>query len=163
LEEAVNDKAKLNQIIAAHPFLAGLEPQLCKWFCRCASLRCFDERQEVFREGGEADYFYLIESGQVVLDVFAPGRGRITIQTVEPGEALGWSWLFPPYQWHFSATATKPTEVIAFAAGSLRETAQQNQKFCYELVVRLARVLAGRLDDLRARLIYTCQELPGGE
>jgi len=156
----VNGQDKLSQLVAGHPFLTGLKPEVCEFFCRCASLRQFDAGQEIFREGGEADHFYLIERGQVVLEVFAPGRGMVTIQAVEPGEALGWSWLFPPYQWHFSATATKRTKAIAFAAESLRDSAQKNQEFCYELVVRLARVLAGRLEDVRSRLIYSCQNQP---
>jgi CRP-like cAMP-binding protein len=153
----VNQQAKLNRLVAAHPFLTGLKPQACEFFCGCASLRRFDKGQKIFQEGGKADHFYLIESGQVVLEVFAPGRGMLTIQAIGPGEALGWSWLFPLYQWHLSATAIKPTKAIAFAAERLRENARQNQEFCYELVVRLARVLAGRLDDVRTRLIYSYQ------
>ena len=154
----MNQQAKLKRLVAAHPFLAGLKPRVCEFFCGCASLRHYDKGQEILREGGKAEHFYLIERGQVVLEVFAPGRGMVTIQAVGTGDALGWSWLFPPYQWHFSATATKPTTAIAFAAEFLREKAQQNQEFCYELVVRLARVLAGRLDDVRTRLIYTYQQ-----
>jgi CRP-like cAMP-binding protein len=111
----------------------------------------------MFHEGGPADHFYLIESGQVLLQVFAPGRGMVTIQALGAGEALGWSWLFPPHQWHFSASATQPTEVIAFGAESLRRQARQDHDFCYELVVRLGQVLAGRLEDVLTRLIYDLQ------
>ena len=28
-----------------------------------------------------------------------------TIETIEAGEVVGWSWLFPPYRWHFDARA----------------------------------------------------------
>ena len=143
--------------VAAHPFLTGLKPEACEAFWHCASQRRFEAGQEIFREGDKAEHFFLIERGQVVLDLFVPGQGQVTIHAVGSGEALGWSWLFPPYQWHFSATATKPTTAIAFGAVYLRETAQQNPEFCYELVVRLARVLAGRLDDVRTRLLYAYQ------
>ena len=27
------------------------------------------------------------------------------IETLEAGEVVGWSWLFPPYRWHFDARA----------------------------------------------------------
>jgi CRP/FNR family cyclic AMP-dependent transcriptional regulator len=153
----MNPEAKLNKLVVAHPFLAGLKPQAHEIFCGCASLQRYDKGQIIFQEGGKADYFYLIESGQVVLDVSVPGQEMVTIQAVGPGEALGWSWLFPPYQWHFSATAIKPTKTIAFAAERLREHAQQNQEFSFELLQRLARVMAGRLADLRTRLIYSYQ------
>jgi CRP-like cAMP-binding protein len=156
----VNQQVQLKKLVAAHPFLAGVKPSVRQPFCQCASLQQFDQGQQLFCEGGEADRFYLINNGQVVLEAFVPGRGMVTIQAIGPGEALGWSWLFPPHQWHFSATAVKPTQAIAFPAKFLREKAQQNHKFCYELVVRLAGVLATRLEDVRSRLIYTYQYPP---
>ena len=30
------------------------------------------------------------------------------MQTLGPGDVLGWSWLVPPYRWHFGATARTP-------------------------------------------------------
>ena len=150
----------LKKLVAAHPFLAGVKPSVCRLFCQCGSLQRFDQGQQLFAEGGEADSFYLINNGQVLIEMYVPGRGMVTIQAVGPGEALGWSWLFPPHQWHFSATAVKPTEAIVFVAKGLRERAQQDHDFCYELVVRLAGVLAGRLEDVRTRLIYTHQYPP---
>jgi CRP-like cAMP-binding protein len=143
--------------VGAHPFLEGLKRPVLQLFCRCAVPQRFKQGQQLFCEGGDADHFYLINSGLVLLEVFVPERGMVAIQTVGPEDALGWSWLFPPYQWHFSATAVKPTQTIAFHAKALREQAQQDHQFCSELVVRLAGVLVGRLEDVRSRLIYTYQ------
>lgn len=157
----MNEQPELKTLLEGHPFLKGVKPSLRRVFYQCACLRHFDQGQQLFCEGGDADHFYLINHGQVLLEVSVPGRGSVTIQAVGPGEALGWSWLFPPYQWHFSATAIKPTEAIALLAKRLRDKAQQNPQFCYELVVRLASVLAGRLEDVRSRLIYSYQYPPG--
>jgi hypothetical protein len=41
-----------------------------------------------------------------------------TVQAVNAGEALGWSWLFPPYRWHFSGRAIQPTENELILPGS---------------------------------------------
>ena len=155
--EAVKSQGTISRRVAEHPFLVGLKPELSEIFCQCASLRHFDEGQEIFQQGGQADHFYLIESGQVVLDIRVPGRDKVVIQALGPGEALGWSWLFPPYQWHFSAAATTATETIAFGAECLREKAKENPRVGYELVLRLAQVLAGRLDDVSMRLFYSGQ------
>lgn len=145
---------ELSRIVSAHPFLAGVKPSLQGVFCQCAALQTFAQKQLIFGEGGAADHFYLIHSGQVLLEVFAPGRGTITIQALGSGDALGWSWLFPPHLWHFSATAVNRTQLISFPAEALRAKAKQSHEFCYELVVRLAQVLAGRLEDVRTRLIH---------
>ena len=150
----------VEEMVQAHSFLAGLKPEAYRLFCQCASLQYFAEGQEIFHQDGKAEHFYLIESGRVILETFVPGRGMATIQTLGPGEALGWSWLFPPHQWHFSATATESTEVIVFGAECLRKQAKQDHDFCYELVLRLAHVLAGRLEGVRTQLVDIYQMRP---
>ena len=76
-------------------------------------LKKIEPGELIFREGDPANSFYLIQQGKVVLESQA-GGGRIPVQTVETGEVLGWSWLFPPYYWHFDACAVESTEAIFF-------------------------------------------------
>lgn len=143
----------LESLIVNHPFLSGLNPHFYHFFNECALLRRYDPGQEVFHEHGNAGHFYLISSGKVTLETFVPGCGRVTIQTLGPGEALGWSWLFPPHQWHFSASAAEPTELIEFDAAHLREKAEENRDFANELITRVAKILLERLQGTREQLI----------
>ena len=143
----------LESVIVKHPFLAGLNPHFYHFFNECASLRRYEQGQEVFHEHGNAEHFYLIRSGKVSLETFVPGRGMVTIQTLGPGDALGWSWLFPPNRWHFSASAAEPTEVIEFEATHLREKAEENRDFGNELITRVAKILLERLQGTREQLI----------
>ena len=143
----------LANLTANHLFLSGLDPRFCNFLNECASVWRLDPSQDIFREHGNADSFYLIQSGRVALDIFVPGRGVETIQTLEAGEALGWSWLFPPYRWHFTAKAMEPTELIGFDAAHLRERMQENRDFGNELLARIARVLYQRLQATRRQLV----------
>ena len=143
----------LESLIVKHPFLSGLDPHFYHFFNECAFLRRYEPGQEIFHERGNAERFYLIQSGKVALETFVPGRGMVTIQTLEPGEALGWSWLFPPRPWHFSGSATEPTELIEFDAAHLREKAEENRDFGNELISRVARILLERLQGTREQLI----------
>jgi CRP/FNR family cyclic AMP-dependent transcriptional regulator len=97
--------------------------------------------------------FYLIQSGKVALETFVPGCGMVTIQTLGAGEALGWSWLFPPRKWHFSASASEPTELIQFDAEWLRDKAEENREFRCELITCVAQILLARLQGTRMQLI----------
>lgn len=144
---------RLESLIMKHPFLSGFDPHYYHFFNECAVLRRYEPGQEIFHEHGNAEHFYLIQSGKVALETFVPGRGMVTIQTLGPGEALGWSWLFPPRQWHFSASAIEPTELIEFDAAHLREKAEENRDFGNELISRVARVLLERLQGTREQLI----------
>jgi CRP-like cAMP-binding protein len=143
----------LESLLINHPFLSGLDPRLYQYFNRYSTLRRFGAGQQIFQEGGEADHFYLILSGEVAIETFVPGCGTVTIQTLGPGEALGWSWLFPPHQWHFTATTLKPTEVISLDAAPLREDAENDLEFRADLMSRITRTLVQRLQSTRMQLI----------
>jgi CRP/FNR family transcriptional regulator, cyclic AMP receptor protein len=140
-------------MVVKHPFWAGLDPHHVHLLKECATFERFDAGQLIFQEGGNANQFYLIQEGCVRLDAFVPGRGVVTVQTVSTGDALGWSWLFPPYRWHFSARASDATEAIVFAAELLRDKAAQNHDFGYELTTRVSKLLLQRLQETRLLLV----------
>jgi CRP-like cAMP-binding protein len=144
---------RLEKLVAKQPFLSILNPRFRQYFTDCAMLQHIDKGQEIFHQDGPADHFYLVLAGRVGLETFVPGCGMVTIQTLGPGEALGWSWLFPPRLWHFSSSALEPTDLIAFDAAYLRDKAEKNRDFAIELVNRMAGVLLQRLQGTRTQLI----------
>ena len=75
------------------------------------------------------------------------------MHTVNAGDALGWSWLYPPYQWQFSARALDPVEAVAFGAASLRERAAENHDFGYDLLLRMGRMMLDTLQGTRRKLV----------
>ncbi len=145
--------AGLQNLIEAHPFLAGLSQEHRRIFHDCASVRRFASEQVVFHEGAEADHFYLIATGRVTLNTFVPGHGMVSVQDLGPGAALGWSWLFPPYVWHFTASTREPTEVISLDARALRAKAAEDPEFHSELFSRIAESLYQRFLATRAQLL----------
>lgn len=141
------------ELVAAHPFLAGMDraqlDQLAAWGTR--SLLHAGAR--VFSEGGRAERFWLIREGQVALDVHVPGRGDMLVETLGPGAVLGWSWLFPPYEWRFGATAVTQTLTVAFDAAAVRRACADDPKLASELYRRFIEVVTDRLQATRLRLI----------
>jgi CRP/FNR family transcriptional regulator, cyclic AMP receptor protein len=151
--ETTNTAPSLPDIILTHRFLEGINPRYLHLLTESASFVRVGPGQDIFREGQEAEHFYLIHKGKVALETFVPREGTTTIQTLEGGEALGWSWLFAPYRWKFTARALEPCELVAFCARSLREKAEENHDFGYELLTRVSRVMLQRLQATRRRLI----------
>jgi CRP-like cAMP-binding protein len=145
--------ALVHEIILAHPFFKGINPRYVHLLTDCASFVRLGVGDDIFREGQDADHFYLLHKGRVSLDTFVPRVGSTTIQTIGPGEALGWSWLYPPYRWQFNARVVDPFEAVAFGAVSLREKAEENHDFGYDLAMRVGRVMLGRLQATRRRLV----------
>ena len=143
----------LEPILAAHPFFKDLEPRYLQLVVGCASNVRFNPEQFICREGEEANQFYLIRHGRVALQISVPGRGPLIVQTLEEGDILGWSWLFPPYHWHFDARAVELTRAIALDGKCLRTKCEEDHNLGYELLRRFANVVMQHLQATRLQVV----------
>lgn len=139
--------------VALHPFLAGLNHTQLALLTDCAMAAHFKKGQTILREGEFANRFYLIESGRVELESDAGLGDPIAIETIGPGDLLGWSWMFPPYVWHFTARAVEPTEAIFFYGTILREYCERDPSLGYELFKRMSAVMITRLQSARQKML----------
>jgi CRP-like cAMP-binding protein len=135
------------------PIFQGMSPEAIELLSGCASNVRFADGEMLFREGDEANVFYVVRHGRVALDTFVPTRGPVTIETIDPGEVIGWSWLFAPYRWHFDAKALGVVRATVFDAACLREKCERDPAFGYDLIRRFTQVLIERLQWTRLRLL----------
>ncbi len=140
-------------VLASHAFLRGLEPPYLALLASGARPFTAAASEVLAREGEPAHSFYLIRAGYVTLSVRAGARGSVEIQTVGPGEVVGWSWLVAPHRWHFEARAREVVSAIAFAAAWLREQAERDHHFGDFLLRHVVDVLAGRLTATQLQLL----------
>lgn len=142
----------LDKVVLDSELFAGLEDPYAEQLAGCSRLAGFDAGETLFREGEPADLFYLLRRGRVALELFVPGRGPMTIETVDEGEVVGWSWLFPPHTWHFDARAVTPVRAIAVDGACIRGKCEDDHALGYELMLRFSAVLLDRLNATRVRL-----------
>ena len=143
----------LEQTLREHPFFKDLNIEHIKLLVGCASNVVFREGDFVFREGEEANAFYFIRHGRVLIETHVPQKGPIIIRSRESGEILGWSWLVPPYRWHFDAHAVELTRAIALDGKCLREKCEQDHDLGYEVMKRFVVVIAEQLEATRLQLM----------
>lgn len=139
--------------LEAQPFFNGLSQQLLEALVKEAMPVEFKTGELIFNEGGVANRLYLLLNGRVVLE--APSdleHEPVRIETIGAGSVLGWSWLFPPYYWHFDARALTPVKAIFFYGTRLREQCEANHELGYELMKRVSGVVIERLQATRRRL-----------
>lgn len=113
----------------------------------------FKAEQVIFREGEMANRFYLILEGCVTLEADAQDHPPVPVDSVTTGDVLGWSWLFPPYTWNFSARAAGPVRAVFFYGTWLRERCAAEPALGYELMRRTAGVVIRRLQVTRQELV----------
>lgn len=107
----------------------------------------------IFREGQAAEGCWLIHDGQVALETSVPGRGPVVVQTLGPGDVLGWSWLVPPHRWQFTATASGQVAAAELDTTRLLELADEDPALGYPLALGLMDAVAARLHATRSRAL----------
>ena len=143
----------IHDLLARHPFFADLDTDELAFVAGCGSTTHFAEGSYIAREGDPADVFYVVRAGLVALEIAAPDRGAIVIDTVGAGEILGVSWLFPPYRWQFDARAVDTTRAVALDGTCLRAKCEEDPRLGYKLTQHLAEVMRHRMQSARVRLL----------
>lgn len=140
-------------ILAKHPFFQSMPEEYTHSVAMLAKTVDFEEGDILFEEGEEANKFYLIIKGRVAIKTFLANKGVITIQTVEDGEILGWSWFVPPYKYRFDAKALTKTQLIVINGAELRNQCENDEQLGYELMKRMVHAIATRLEETRLMLL----------
>ncbi len=144
---------QLEEVLADVPFLAGMSAERLALLAGCGSNVSFAAGETMFREGEPADVFYVIRHGTVAIELHLPARGAMTVETIDAGEVVGWSWLFPPHRWHFDGRALADVRATAFDGACLRGKCDEDPALGYDLTKRFAQVFSERLQWTRLRLL----------
>ena len=142
----------LERILGAHPFFKELGAQHLDLLVSCASNVRFAAGEFLFRTGEEANQFFLVRHGKVALEISAPGRPPLIVQTLADGDIIGWSWLIPPYHWRFDGRAVEPVRALALDGKCMRTKCESDHDLGYELIKRFAHIVEERLQATRLQL-----------
>lgn len=140
--------------IAAIPFLKGMSDKHVRVLADCACRIHIEKGTIIFHQGDAANRFYLIERGDVILEAASmSGERHVVAGTIRSGGVLGWSWLFDPYEWQFTARALTETSAIFFYAAVLREHCKTDPSLGFELLKRMSAAMVHRLQSARNHLL----------
>lgn len=135
-------------VFQSHPFLSSL-----KEWCRmrlASGVKPFAAApgEYLAREGQPAHAFFLIQEGQIEICTSEDGK-EAKLQTLGPGDVVGWSWIVPPHQWQFDCRAVGCVKGLCFNAAWLRDQCETDTELGYHVVKHLLSVIASRLAATR--------------
>jgi hypothetical protein len=149
----VNDMSKSDNSIAHHAFIRAMNKD--HQMLLTAAAQPFEAKpgELLAKEGGRANKFFLIQSGQAKLGVETPEAGFVPLQAIGLGDVVGWSWLIPPHRWQFECRAVDCVRGLWLDARWLRGKCQQDHELGFCLLKELLAVLSGRLAATRRQLL----------
>jgi len=147
------DRKTLRQRLAEIAFAAELPDAVLDEIATVAKSADFSAGTIIFREGATDRNLYLLNSGQVALEMLVPGRGRVRLLSLGPGDMLAWSALLGEGRMTATAIATEDTETIAIDADRLLEICTANPQVGFEVMRRMSLALSKRLLATRLQLL----------
>ncbi|TQV86138.1 cyclic nucleotide-binding domain-containing protein [Exilibacterium tricleocarpae] len=110
---------------------------------------------ELLREGGQADYFYVLLEGRVALSVSIPGRAHYetTVSTLSKGQLVGWSALLPDGVWQASAHTLKPCRLLRVTATAVRDLCEADHEIGYRIMKNALAAVGQRLAGSRLQFL----------
>ncbi|MCW5977723.1 MAG: Crp/Fnr family transcriptional regulator [Bryobacteraceae bacterium] len=144
--------SSLFQKVRKQPFFEGFSAGQIKKAAATASEVRFAPEEIMVREGVRSDYFYLLLAGKVALEVYTP-YGAVTVQSLGPGDELGWSSMRVAGEAQFHARALTPVEALAFLSSRMLQLCDEDPALGYALMRGLLGIAQERLHALRAQFL----------
>jgi len=143
----------LSSDLASHRFATGLTPRHLERLAAITSRIEVGAGTRLFDEGGQATSLWLIRTGRIALDLDIPGRDRLIVETLGPGDELGLSWLLPPARWQFGAVAQVGVSAFQLSSEAVTGLCDSDHELGYQLTRRLLGTAIVRLQAARIRIL----------
>jgi len=140
-------------LVVDNELLADLDPADRDSLASLAVGKTYEAGEVIFEENEDAFAVCLLLDGRVGLQMDV-GTGRhLTVSTVDPGEIFAWSGLVPPHQFTATARAIEDCEVAIFKSEDLTRLFEDNPRFGYSVMLRIASLIGERLRDTHLQLL----------
>lgn len=107
----------------------------------------------VIAEGTSAAALYLLVEGRVTVRMSSRDGHEVIIDQLGPGDVFGWSAVLDQKTFRAAIWAVEDCKVIVMDGAKLKALFDANNHIGYRVLRVIAGVVAGRLENLRARLV----------
>ena len=150
----MEEKLELVSVLQAIPWFQELSPAHFEKLVNISHLCVWEANQELFKEGENEDFLYVIIEGRIAIEMAVPTKGKVRVYTAEPMDIVGWSSVTPVVrQRTASAKAVLPSRLVCMDARKLRTLCEEDHDLGYVVMRRMANVVASRLLVTRLQLI----------
>ncbi len=141
------------EVLHEHPFFKGMNDQHLAFLVSVARPLHIEPNHFMFRQGGGADCFLVLYRGDMAIELHVGAKGARIIQTVGPGEVIGWSWMYPPHRWMYDGRALNTVDCLCLDGESVRNHMADDHEFGFEILRRFGEVIVESLNRTRLQLL----------
>jgi CRP-like cAMP-binding protein len=146
----------LNEALRDHAFTAGLSDVQLDGLAKLATEVTFEEDEVILVDGQRSTSFYLLLTGSVVVELSAPRRYAMCVQSLGPGKAFGWSALLDSQDTLFQVRARERTTALMIDGAALKQRCFDDPAMGTLLLHRLLGTVAGRVKATEMRFAEMC-------
>ncbi len=106
----------------------------------------FDRDEILFRENDPAERFYMIRSGNVLLEQRISDKVTACIGSIKPGFSFGWSAMIEDSFYTSDAVCVAPSEIYSFKRDRIQKLFVQDPEMGFRMYQRLLVIIKKRLD-----------------
>lgn len=136
---------ELTDRLARTRFFDGMPLEVLERLSRLAVEVEYPPAAVIFREGETAAEVFVLESGLVSLEMNVPGRRRVPVLTLGPGDLLGWSAARGERPMTATAIAINEVRTFRFPATDLLALCEADHEVGYLFYRQLSTALSRRL------------------
>jgi len=137
--------------------LQNLDEQMLERLALLAQGKQYEEKDVVFEQGQEADNFFMLLSGKVLLKVDISPAVTISLGAVKPGYSFGWSSLLG-LDYTSQAACAEPCEVLVIRGSEFKEALESDHTMGYRVMEGVVRILENRLKRRTEQFIKTLRK-----
>lgn len=143
----------IEKILAEHPVFKAFDKETLQLLTGCARNEHFRKGDRIFTEGDPADKVFLLRQGDVAVEIATSERSPIIVETLHPGDVLGWAWMVPPYRHMSDARALCEVRAVSLGATCTRAKCDENPVLGYQMFQHLLPHMAARVRVQRLQLL----------
>jgi len=109
--------------------------------------------EEVFKQGEEAKYIYMVVEGEVTIHFNPKGESALVISNVEKGDMFGWSSVLGSHAYTSGAMCAEDGKLLRIKGSDLKKICQERPQTGILIIERIASLIARRLTNTQKQVV----------
>ncbi|MCD6306456.1 MAG: cyclic nucleotide-binding domain-containing protein [Deltaproteobacteria bacterium] len=122
--------------------------------------RLFAAGNAIFRQGDQADFFYMLKAGKLLLEADISENMSVSLGAIKAGFCFGWSALLPGSLYTSTAICAEPCETISIPGKEFLKLMEKDHSLGYRVMQIIVTILKSRLERRTEQLLKVIANHP---